>query len=126
MRRWIPRILLAMVFVFAGAKKFDPDSLYVRIFDQIGWGTWFRYFTGVVEIGGGLLLLVPRAAAAGFVLLACAIIGAAAFWTLSGSLRAMTLPVILLVAIVASGWPDLRRVMATLRRRLAAPSRADV
>ncbi|MEU4345460.1 DoxX family protein [Nocardia sp. NPDC023852] len=31
----------------------------MRIFNDIGFGDWFRYFTGVVEIAGGIGLLVP-------------------------------------------------------------------
>jgi hypothetical protein len=32
----------------------------VRRFDQIGLGQWFRVFTGALQVGGALLLLIPR------------------------------------------------------------------
>lgn len=36
---------------------------------EIGWGTWFRYFAGFVEITGALLILVPRLAMVDFAIL---------------------------------------------------------
>lgn len=38
---------------------------------EIGFGQWFRYFTGVVEILGGILVLIPWTAMTGLALLAC-------------------------------------------------------
>jgi putative oxidoreductase len=112
---WVPRVLLAIVFVVAGVAKFAPGSIYVGIFDQIGIGTWFRYFTGVLEIGGALLLLVPRAAGLGFVLLGCAMVGAVAFWLLSGSPAPAMVPGILLLLIVGFGWSEMGRWLRGLR-----------
>ena len=42
------QILLAAVFLFEGIDKFSERRLWLRIFDEIGFGQWFRYFTGVV------------------------------------------------------------------------------
>ena len=39
----------------------DAASHWVRTFDAIGLGQWFRYATGIVEVAGGLLFLVPAA-----------------------------------------------------------------
>src|SRR5260370_16940039 len=41
------------------------------MFEQIHFGQWFRYFTGVVESVAALLVLIPRAAILGLLLLAC-------------------------------------------------------
>ena len=48
-----------IVFVAVGALKFAAHSVYVRIFDEIGLGQSFRYLTGVMGVGGGVLLLIP-------------------------------------------------------------------
>lgn len=48
----------------------------VEIFEQIGAGQWFRFVTGILEIVGGLLVLVPRASIWGALLLACVMVGA--------------------------------------------------
>ena len=74
--RWILTGLLALVFLFEGVDKFSGSRLWLRVFEAIGFGQWFRYFTGAVEIAGAILLLVPRTAAIGAGLLACTMIGA--------------------------------------------------
>src|SRR5687768_13517610 len=75
---WVVRGILAMLFVYVGAVKLpgDPRSMWVNLFSEIGLGQWFRYFTAVVEIAGGLLLLVPAATPAAVFLLASAMVGA--------------------------------------------------
>ena len=75
---WLPRVALAIVFVLFGALKFAAHSMYVRIFDEIGLGQWFRYFTGTVELVGGLLFLIPAATAVGAAMLIATMCGAMA------------------------------------------------
>jgi uncharacterized membrane protein YphA (DoxX/SURF4 family) len=76
---WVGRAAVALAFVFIGASKFpnSPRNMWVTLFEQIGFGQWFRYFTGIVQIAGGLLLLNRRTITAGAALLICTMIGAA-------------------------------------------------
>ncbi|MFC7343578.1 DoxX family protein [Saccharopolyspora griseoalba] len=70
------QVLLAALFAFAALPKLLGDPVAVRMFHEIGFGSWFRHFTGAVELLGAVGLLVPRScgfAAAG---LACVMIGA--------------------------------------------------
>lgn len=67
---WLIRIGIALAFVYIGKDKFDGGE-WVTIFQQIGLGQWFRYFTGVVEILGGVLVAIPWTVTAGLALLAC-------------------------------------------------------
>ena len=60
---WPPPLLRRGVAKLAGVPQM------VEIFDHIGFGQWFRYVTGAVEIIGGLLLLAPRTAMVGAALL---------------------------------------------------------
>jgi len=76
---WILRGGVAAAFALFGAEKFS-DPQWVRTFQQIGFGQWFRYFTGVVEILGGLLVLLPWTVTAGLALLACTMFSAALIW----------------------------------------------
>jgi uncharacterized membrane protein YphA (DoxX/SURF4 family) len=64
---WILRGAISVVFVLFGAEKFpsNPGSPWVNLFQQIGAWQWFR-FTGVVEIVGGVLVLIPWTATVGW------------------------------------------------------------
>jgi uncharacterized membrane protein YphA (DoxX/SURF4 family) len=59
------RILLALAFLAAGGAKLASVPAMVQIFDTLGFGQWFRYVTGVVEIAGAVALLIPSYAALG-------------------------------------------------------------
>jgi putative oxidoreductase len=69
---WTIRIGAAVFYLVFGLEKFsnDPASHWVQLFRSIGAGNWFRYFTGAVEVSGALLVLIPRTATAGLLLLA--------------------------------------------------------
>jgi uncharacterized membrane protein YphA (DoxX/SURF4 family) len=77
---WILRVAVAVVFFSVGSSKFDATSMWVKLFDQIGFGQWFRYLTGILQIAGAVLVLVPRTFLAGIGLLALTMGGAAAIW----------------------------------------------
>ncbi|MBY8861500.1 DoxX family protein [Nocardia sp. CA2R105] len=66
---WTLQIVLGLFFIIAsGLPKLLGEATAVHVFQQIGWGQWFRYLTGAVEVSGGLGLMIPRltrAAAAG-------------------------------------------------------------
>jgi uncharacterized membrane protein YphA (DoxX/SURF4 family) len=115
-KTWLPRVALAIVFVSVGALKFAADSMYVRIFDEIGLGQWFRYLTGVVEVGGGVLLLIPGAAAVGFILVGCTMAGAVTFWIFTHHAFGAIIPGALLLAITGFGWAEVTRLVGNMRR----------
>lgn len=75
---WALRIGIAGLYIVFGLEKFssDPASHWVRLFHDIGVGDWLRHFTGAVEVAGGLLVLIPRIALVGLVMLALTMAGA--------------------------------------------------
>ena len=73
---WIVQILLAAVFLMAGSAKLTGAPPMVQMYDTIGLGQWFRYVTGVIEVGCAILLLIPGLAGIGAPLLGCTMIGA--------------------------------------------------
>lgn len=75
---WGVRILLALAFGTAGALKLAGAQQMVQVFEAIGLGQWFRYVTGVVEVLGAVLLLVPATGFFGGLLLTATMIGGAA------------------------------------------------
>jgi uncharacterized membrane protein YphA (DoxX/SURF4 family) len=74
------RVAAALIFFSVGAQKFAAHSQWTVIFEQIGFGQWFRYFTGVVQITGAALVLIPRTFGFGVILFAGTMAGAAACW----------------------------------------------
>src|ERR1700694_5775113 len=53
-------ILLGLEFLAAGCMKFIDNPVMVDMFNKVGLGQWFRYFTGALEIIGGVGILIPR------------------------------------------------------------------
>jgi len=106
---WILRLAVAGVFLSVGASKFDADSYWVKLFNQIGWGDWFRYLTGIVQVTGAVLVVVPRTFLIGIGILACTMLGAAAVWIVKfGAPGNAIIPAAVLVALVAIGFHGAR------------------
>ena len=72
----IIKIILTLAFLAAGAGKLAGASMMVETFELIGLGQWFRYLTGIIEIGGAVLLWIPRRQAWGAALLGATMVGA--------------------------------------------------
>jgi len=105
---WLPRLALAAAFLAIGVSKFR-DQMWVRIFDRIGFGQWFRYLTGVMQIGGAILALVPPAALLGVALIACTLAGAVVTWIAFGQPFAAVIPGTLLGIVLAIGFAEYNR-----------------
>ncbi|MGJ7604804.1 DoxX family protein [Variovorax sp. LT1R20] len=99
---WGVRIVLALAFGAAGAAKLAGVPQMVQVFDAIGFGQWFRYVTGVVEVGGALLMLLPATGFFGALLLAVTMAcGAATHLVLIGGNAVPAVVLMLLSAFVA-------------------------
>jgi uncharacterized membrane protein YphA (DoxX/SURF4 family) len=73
---WVLKGLVALVFIAAAVSKLVGAPMMVADFKLIGLGQGFRLFTGLVEIGGAALLLIPRTSPVGAALLFCISFGA--------------------------------------------------
>jgi putative oxidoreductase len=73
---WTLQILCAVMFLFAGVSKLAGQPQMVETFQTIGLGQWFRYLTGIIEVGSALLLLVPSLAFFGAIALTVTMVGA--------------------------------------------------
>ena len=101
---WILRVAVAVVFFSVGSSKFDASSMWVKLFDQIGLGQWFRYLTGILQIAGAALVLVPRTFPIGIGLLACTMAGAAVIWIVRfGALANAIIPAVVLAGLIGIG-----------------------
>ncbi|MDQ0081577.1 putative membrane protein YphA (DoxX/SURF4 family) [Variovorax boronicumulans] len=111
---WGVRILLALAFGAAGASKLAGVPQMVQVFDAIGFGQWFRYVTGLVEVGGALLLLVPATGFFGGLLLAATMVcGVATHLVLIGGNPAPAMVLALLSGFVAWRLRPVRRPAVT-------------
>lgn len=70
------RAVLTLVFVGAGGAKLAGIPMMVEEFEAVGFGQWFRYFTGLVEVSGAALLWWPNRQAFGASLLGATMVGA--------------------------------------------------
>ena len=75
---WGLRTLIFVAFLFFATGKFksDPHAPWVELYEEIGFGQWFRYFTAAVEILGAFLVLIPQTVTAGLALLGITLTGA--------------------------------------------------
>jgi putative oxidoreductase len=101
------RILIGLAFFGAGAAKLAGVEMMVASFEAIGLGQWFRYLTGVIEVGSAILLFVPGKQAWGAGLLVCTMIGAVlAHLLILGPGSAPAIILGLLSALVAYNYRD--------------------
>lgn len=73
---WILQVGIAAMFVSGGSNKLAGDPAMVQAFDAIGFGQWFRYLTGGLEVAGAVLLVLPAFAGFGAALLGGVMVGA--------------------------------------------------
>jgi uncharacterized membrane protein YphA (DoxX/SURF4 family) len=121
---WLPRIALATVFASVGSEKFAAEGMWVRVFNDIGFGPWFRYATGVMQVGGAVLLLIPRTAAVGFIVVGCTMVGAVIYWVATGHAFGAVIPGALLLVIVGVGWGEVARLVAKFLPSRGGPTPA--
>lgn len=70
------RGIFGAIFIAAGVAKLYGVPMLVAEFDIVGLGQWFRYFVGIWEVAGGILILLPAQRHWGALLLFLASIGA--------------------------------------------------
>ncbi|MEV6108181.1 DoxX family protein [Streptomyces sp. NPDC051940] len=77
---WAAQIVLgAFMIVASGVPKFFAVEAAVQNFDAIGYGDWFMYAVGVLEVAGGIALLIPRLAGLAATALTALMVGAEVF-----------------------------------------------
>ena len=95
---------MGMFFISMGSQKFT-EPYWVGVFNTIGMGEWLRYVTGALQVGGALLLLVPRTALLGAAMLAITMLGAMLAWIFYlGSPGSAVIPGVILAMLLAIGF----------------------
>src|ERR1700728_770423 len=70
---WVLRIILGLAFLLIGVTKLTGTVHSVDYFEAIGWGQWFRYLTGFLDVAGAALLFVSGYAFYGAIVLICSV-----------------------------------------------------
>ena len=73
---WVVSVATTGMFLMAGSSKLAGAPQMVQMFDLIGFGQWFRYLTGAIEVVSAVALLVPPLAISGALALAATMTGA--------------------------------------------------
>ena len=70
------KALLTLAFGGAGLAKLSGVEMMVQTFEAVGVGQWFRYVTGVIELGPAIMMWVPGLQFIAATLLTCTMVGA--------------------------------------------------
>jgi putative oxidoreductase len=110
---WVAQIALASLFLNVGGSKLAGAPDMVALFEAIGVGQWFRYVTGLVEVGSAIALFVPSLALFGAVALVATMLGAIAthVFVIGGS---PAVPAVLLLAALVVVWARRDQLLAAL------------
>lgn len=73
---WAASLYLAWLFIRQGYVKFDPDGFWSGAFERWGYPVWFMFLIGFLECLGAILVLIPRTAAYGGLIIAIVMAGA--------------------------------------------------
>ncbi len=97
-------IVLGVMFIIAGGAKLMGEHSQVEHFQQWGYPIWFLYVTGLIEVGGGLCLFIPKAQFYGIVVLSITMVGAALTHLKAHEMSAFPVPLVLLILLISLGW----------------------
>ena len=99
---WGLSFVLAALFVFAGITKVIGADQVVEAFARYGYSGWFRVLVGLVELAGGIGLLIPKVALEAGSILIIVMLGAVFTELFVGENVLVPLAVLLLVGGTAA------------------------
>lgn len=89
--------VLALIFLLSGGAKLAGLEFELRAFERWGYPLWFMYMTGVLEVAGGIAILIPRISALASACLAALMIGAVGTHILNAEWPMMVLATLILL-----------------------------
>ncbi|HSR67246.1 MAG TPA: DoxX family protein [Acidobacteriota bacterium] len=98
---WVLCVVLGLFFIGgAGFSKLSPSDEILENFEAFGYPPWFVTFTGILEVLGGLLLLIPALASYGGLIIAGVMAGAVYSHVASGIGSPALAAVFLVLAVI--------------------------
>ncbi|MCQ9133792.1 DoxX family protein [Streptomyces hilarionis] len=115
------QVLLALFYGIASAlPKLIANSYAVDSFEKIGWGSTGMYVIGVLELAGGVALLVPVLQSVAAVALSALMLGAFIVQVAVFNGENAATPLILIVPLVLIAWvrrDSIKDLLNLVRRR---------
>ena len=102
-------LVLGGMFIVAGGAKLIGEHSQVEHFAQWGYPGWFLYVTGLIEVGGGICLFIPKMQFYGIVVLSVTMVGAALTHLRAHEMNAFPIPVVLLCLLLLLAWTMRKR-----------------
>jgi len=112
---WVAQIGGAGMFLMSSFGKLNANPQMVGLFNALG-GQWFRYFTGLTELIGAVLLLIPALSGVGGLLLSAVMVGALITHAIIGGSPVAAIVMLAAMSFVAWGRRD--RTLRLLQRVL--------
>jgi putative oxidoreductase len=115
--KWIPALLLVMIFVPQGWSKFSDTSGWAAAFRGWGYPDWFRIGIGVIELVAAACLLWRRTAPVGALLIIAVMLGGMGTHIAFDNGRHLTsevVPLTLSLILLWLRWDIARRYLAAL------------
>lgn len=109
-------VVLALVFVASGVAKLASLEFELAAFARWGYPLWFMYATGVIEVVGGLALLVRRVSALASVGLGGMMIGAVATHAMHAEWPMLILASAIMALAFWRAYAGRREIMGLVRR----------
>jgi putative oxidoreductase len=114
---WTLQVLLGVMFIVgSGAPKLFGEAYAVQIFEDLGTGQWLRVVVGLLEVAGGIGLLVPRLAGLAASCLVALMVGATVAQLFFLSEGFWFTPVILGVLLGVVAWVRRTEIPRALER----------
>lgn len=110
-------IFLSLVFLASGGAKLAGLAFETVAFEKWGYPLWFMYLTGVIELAGGVGLLVGRLSALAGACLALMMIGAVSTHVVHAEWGVLFVAAALLLLLAAHAWGGRADILALARRR---------
>jgi putative oxidoreductase len=101
---WVLSVLLTLAFMIAAIPKLVGAHAWIVKFINWGYPRWFPLAVGALELLGGALLLIPRLARYGAIVLAFIMVGAGYTHLANGEGLQVLRPVIVLLLIGTVFW----------------------
>ena len=100
---WILRPLLGVIFLGIGIEKLSGTMGTIPFFNAIGWGQWFRYASGALDMAGALLIFVPRWTSLGALIITCTV-GLGTFLCFTKALYNPSFPLVMTLLAATLVW----------------------